>query len=94
VQGTDEDSPVTQFHATGTVSEPAKLGPYVDEEMKILADLKGEGVVEHSYRRSQAPGVLLIVNAADAADAQRQLARLPFVTLGLLTFDLTPIYEI
>jgi hypothetical protein len=62
--------------------------------MKILADLQDEGVVEHAYRRSQGPGVLFIVNAADAEDAHRQLGRLPFVGLGLLTFDLTPIYEI
>ena len=83
-----------QFHATGTVSDPTKLGPYVAEEMKILADLQGEGVIEHAYRRSQAPGVLFIVNADDPEDAHRQLGRLPFVALGLLTFDLTPIYEI
>jgi len=65
----------------------------VDEEMKILADLQGEGVVEHAYRRSQGPGVFLIVDANDLEDAQRQLGRLPFVALGLLTFDLTPINE-
>jgi hypothetical protein len=85
---------MAQFHATGTVSDPAKLGPYIAEEMKILADLQGEGVVEHAYRRSEGPGVLLIVNAGDPEDAQRQLGRLPFVALGLLTFDLIPIYEI
>jgi hypothetical protein len=33
------------------------------------------------------------VNAGDPEDAQRQLGRLPFVALGLLTFDLTPINE-
>jgi hypothetical protein len=44
---------MAQFHATGAVSDPGKIGPYIDEEMKILADLKGEGVVEHAYRRSQ-----------------------------------------
>jgi hypothetical protein len=64
------------------------------QEMKILADLKGEGVVEHAYRRSHGPGVFLIVNASNLEDAQRQLGRLPFVALGLLTFDLTPINEI
>ena len=47
------------FHATGAVSDPSKIGPYVDEEMKILADLQAEGVVEHAYRRSQGPGVFL-----------------------------------
>jgi hypothetical protein len=84
---------MAHFHATGAVSDPSKIGPYIDEEMKILADLQGEGVVEHAYRRSQGPGVFLIVNASDLEDAQRQLGRLPFVALGLLTFDLTPINE-
>jgi hypothetical protein len=41
------------FHATGAVSDPGKIGPYRDEEMKILADLQAEGVVKHAYRRSQ-----------------------------------------
>jgi hypothetical protein len=31
---------MTHFHAIGTISDPAKLGPYIDEEMKILADLE------------------------------------------------------
>ena len=53
--------------------------------MKILADLKGEGVIEHAYRRRQGPGVFIIANARDLGDAQRQLGRLPFVALGLMT---------
>ena len=30
---------MARFHATGAV-DPSKIGPYIDEEMKILADLK------------------------------------------------------
>jgi hypothetical protein len=85
---------MARFHATGAVSDPSKIGPYIDEEMKILADLQGEGVVEHAYRRSQGPGVFLIVNASNLEDAKRRLGRLPFVAQGLMTFDLTPINEI
>jgi uncharacterized protein YciI len=81
------------FHATGAISDPSKIGPYRDEEMKILADLQAEGVVKHAYRRSQGPGVFLIVNASDLEDAQRQLGRLPFVAQRLLTFDYTPISQ-
>ncbi len=54
---------MARFHATRAVSDLSKIGPYIDEEIKILADLKGEGVVEHAYRRSQGPGVFLIVSA-------------------------------
>jgi hypothetical protein len=85
---------MARFHATGAVSDPSKLGPYIDEEMKILADLKSEGVVEHAYRRSQGPGVFLIVNANVLGDAQQQLDRLPFVPEGLMTFDFIPVNEI
>jgi hypothetical protein len=84
---------VERFHATGAVSDLSKIGPYIDEEMKILADLKGEGVVEHAYRRSQGPGVFLIVNANALGDAQQQLGRLPFVAQGLMTFGYTPVNE-
>ena len=45
--------------------------------MKILADLKGEGVVKHAYRRSQGPDIFLLVNASNLEDAQRRLGRLP-----------------
>jgi hypothetical protein len=85
---------MTRFHATGAVSDPSKIGPFIDEEMKILADLKGEGVVEHAYRRSQGPGVYLIVNADDLEDAQQQLGRLPFVALGLMTLDFIPVNDL
>jgi uncharacterized protein YciI len=85
---------MTTFLATGAISDPSKIGPYRDEEMTILANLQAEGVVEHAYRRSQGPGVFLIVNANDLEDAQRHMGRLPFVTQGLMTFDYTPMYEI
>lgn len=85
---------MTTFLATGTISDPGKIGPYRDSEMEILADLQAEGVVEHAYRRSQGPGVFLIVSAGDLEDAERQMGRLPFVAQGFLTFDYTPMYEI
>jgi muconolactone delta-isomerase len=85
---------MTTFLATGAISDPSKIGPYRGEEMKILADLQAEGVVERAYRRSQGPGVFLIVNADDLEDAHRHMRGLPFVTQGLLTFDYTPMYEI
>jgi hypothetical protein len=36
------------YHATGAVSDPGKIGPYLDEEKKILADLQAEGVGSHT----------------------------------------------
>jgi hypothetical protein len=84
---------MARFHVTGAV-DPSKIGPYIDEKMKILADLKGEGVVEHAYRRSQGPGVFLIVSASNLGDAQQQLGRLPFVAEGLMTLDFIPVNEI
>jgi len=84
---------MARFHATGAV-DPSRIGPYIDEEMKILADLKTEGVVEHAYRRSQGPGVFLIVNADDLGDARQQLGRLPFVAQGLMTLDYIPVNEL
>ncbi len=36
------------YHATGAVSDPSKISPYLDEEKKILADLQAEGVGSHA----------------------------------------------
>ena len=38
--------------------------------------------------------LFIIANANDLGDAQRQLGRLPFVALGFMTLDFTPVNEL
>jgi muconolactone delta-isomerase len=81
-------------HATGTIPNPDKLEPYRPEEMRVLAELHAEGVVKNLFRLSDRPGVYLIVEADDVEEARRQLGRLPFVSYGLLHFELEPVEKL
>jgi hypothetical protein len=79
------------LHATGTVPDIDKLAPYWDVETRILAELHAEGVVKDVFRLTDRPGVYLIVEANDVEDARKQLGRLPFVSNGLLFFEVEPV---
>ena len=39
-----------------SVTRPDALGPYLDDEMRVLGELKGEGVIKSAYRRAAGPG--------------------------------------
>ena len=40
--------------ARGSITEPDKLGPFIDDEMRIVEQLKAEGVMKALYRRAAA----------------------------------------
>ena len=81
-------------HATGTIPDPGKLGPYRAEETRVLAELHAEGVVKSLFRLSDRPGVYLIVEADDVEEARRQVGRLPFVSHGLLLLEFEPVEKL
>ena len=82
------------LHATGTITDPEKISPFVAEEIAVTEALREEGLVLEAFRRSHEPGVFLILQAESIDDARRELARLPFVAEGLLLLDLIEIYRI
>jgi len=43
--------------ATGSTNRPDLLAPHVDDEMRVLGQLKAEGVIKSAYRCAAAPGV-------------------------------------
>ena len=47
--------------ARGSIPSPDKLGPFVDEEMRVVRQLEDKGVMKAIYRRAAGPGVLLIL---------------------------------
>ena len=47
--------------ARGSITDPDELGPFVDDEMRVVNQLKDEGVMKARYRRATGPGVLLIL---------------------------------
>jgi hypothetical protein len=76
------------LHATGSIiSDIDKLGPYWDEENRVLVELHAEGVVKSLFRLTDRPAVYMIVEADDVEDARKQVGRLPFVSNGLLLFE-------
>jgi len=80
--------------ARGSITEPDELGPFVDDEMGVVKQLKDAGVIKAVYRRAAGPGVLLILEG-DTIDAIRErMDTLPFVVEGLMTLEYEEIYAI
>jgi hypothetical protein len=80
--------------ARGSITKPDKLGPFVDDEMRVVNQLKHEGVIKAVYRRAAGPGVLLILEGASIDAIRARIDTLPFVSQGLMTLEYEEIYEI
>jgi uncharacterized protein YciI len=62
--------------------------------MRIVEQLKAEGVMKTLYRRAAGPGTVIILEG-DSMDAIREhMNTLPFVVEGLMTLEYEEIYEI
>jgi hypothetical protein len=73
---------------------PDALAPYVDGEMRVVGELKAEGVIKAVYRRAAGPGVYLILEGPSLEAVRAHMDTLPFVAEGLMTLDYDEIYEI
>jgi hypothetical protein len=79
------------FFATGHVTRPGEIGRYLEEEKRVLAELREQGVVREAFSPAAGHGVIGILEGPSLHDVQAQIARLPFVAHGLLTFEYTEI---
>jgi hypothetical protein len=41
-----------------SIARPDLLAPHLDDEMRVLGELKAEGVIETAYRRAAGPGAI------------------------------------
>jgi uncharacterized protein YciI len=82
------------FLATGTLTDPGQAGLHQQEENRVLTELREQGLVREAYRKAAGHGVIGILQAASLEDAQAHMGRLPFVALGLLTFEYTELIEL
>jgi hypothetical protein len=82
------------FLATGTLTDLSQAGPHQEEETRVLSELRARGLVREAFRRAAGPGVVSILEASSLQEAQEQMSRLPFVALGLLTFEYTELIEL
>ena len=80
--------------ARGSITEPDRLGPFIDDEMRVVRELKGEGVIKALYRRAAGPGVIIILEGETIDAIRERMDILPFVVEGLMTLDYEEVYEI
>jgi hypothetical protein len=80
--------------ARGSITEPDRLGPSIDDEMRVVGQLKDEGVMKALYRRAAGPGVIIILEGESIDAIRERMDILPFVVEGLMTLDYEEVYEI
>jgi hypothetical protein len=80
--------------ARGLITEPDRLGPFIDDEMRVVGRLKDEGVMKALYRRAAGPGVVIILEGKSMDAIRERMNTLPFVVEGLMTLDYEEVYEI
>ena len=81
-------------HAKGSITKPDALAPYVDDEMRVVGELKEEGVIKGLYRRAAGPGVYLMLEGSSIEAVRVRMETLPFVVEGLMALEYDEIYEI
>jgi hypothetical protein len=81
--------------AKGSIPRPDALAPHLDDEMRVLRELKAQGVIKSAYRRAAGPGFYFLLEGP-SIDAVRERidTTLPFVIENLATLDYDEIYEI
>ncbi len=80
--------------AKGSITEPDALAPHVNDEMRVVEELKADGIMKAVYRRAAGPGVYLLLEGSSIAAIRDGVDTLPFVVEGLMTLDYEEINEI
>jgi hypothetical protein len=80
--------------ARGSITEPQKLGPFIDDEMRVVEQLKAERLMKAVHRRAAGPGTILILEGQSMDAMKERMNTLPFVLEGLMTLEYEEVYEI
>jgi muconolactone delta-isomerase len=80
--------------ARGSITKPDELEPFLDDEKRVIKQLKDEGVMQAVYRRAAGPGTLLILEGQSIDAIRARMDTLPFLSEGLMTLEYEEIYEI
>lgn len=70
---------------------PEAIQPHLDTEAKTALSLVAEDFVREIYSRADGKGAVLVVEAADEAEARARLSKLPFIQRGFLALDIYPV---
>ena len=57
---------------------------HLDAEAARVRELYADGVIRSAFSRADMPGAILMLEAADLAEAEQIVATLPLVALGML----------
>jgi hypothetical protein len=68
-----------------------QLQPHLKAEARKVWELVQKGVIRELYFSADRHEAVLIMECADAAEAQNALAELPLVQSRLITFDIIPL---
>ena len=77
-----------------SITRPDALAPFLDDEMRVVGELKAEGVVKSVYRRAAGPGGYFILEGPSIDAVRERVDTLPFVIENLMTLEYDEIYEI
>ena len=80
--------------ARGSITEPHKLGPFIDDEMRVVEQLKADGVMKVLYRRAAGPGIITVLEGENIDAIRERMNTLPFVIEGLMTLEYDEVYTI
>lgn len=80
-----------KFHVDARLVAGADISPRLADEQRKIKELHEAGFIEQLDRRTDGTGAWLIVSDDDEASAQRRLATLPFVEIGIMTMELSAI---
>jgi hypothetical protein len=81
------------FFATGTITHPDHIGEHMEAETRVLNELRDEGLVLDAFRKTTG-GVVSFLEAESLEEAKAGMGRLPFVALGLMTFDYAEVVQL
>ncbi len=73
------------------VADAAFTPALLKREAARAWELQQSGVLRETYFRADRREAVLILECADAAEAQRILATLPLVSSGLIAFEVIPL---
>ena len=68
--------------------------PHLDDELRRITELRDAGVLDELWLKADRSGAVMVLEAHDADDAQRQLATLPLVARGITTVHITELVSI
>ncbi len=73
------------------VADAAFTPALLKREAARAWELQQSGVLRETYFRADRQEAVLILECADAAEAERTLSTLPLVAAGLIAFDVIPL---